>query len=78
MGKETVAIPELLKAFMLTIDATVTLTSSFVSTLPKDGAHQEPKRELDEALRIFRQDAKAYAAAIKDLPSPKAQPATIP
>jgi type I restriction enzyme M protein len=47
------------------------LTCAFLTTLPNDGAHREPKQEFDEALRVFRKDAKAFETAIKDLPSPK-------
>lgn len=43
------------------------MTTAFVDELPKDGAHAEPKHELEAALKVFRDDAKAFETAAKKL-----------
>jgi type I restriction enzyme M protein len=58
-----------LKAF---VDSTVglqKLTTSFVDALPKDGAHAGPRKELDAALKVFKDDVKVFEAAAKRLVS---------
>jgi type I restriction enzyme M protein len=69
-------IPGLLQAFLESIDALVKLISPFHATLPEDAAHREPKQELEEALYVFGEDAKAFKTAIEDLPSPKDETAS--
>jgi type I restriction enzyme M protein len=68
---EAAEVPALLNAFLGTIDALSKLTRPFLKTLPSDGAHREPEQEFDEALGVFRKDAKAFEAAIKGMPTPK-------
>lgn len=68
---EAAEVPGMLKAFMDATDALLKLTGPFLTTLPEDAAHREPKQEFDEALRVFRKDAKSFETVIKDLPSAK-------
>jgi type I restriction enzyme M protein len=68
---EAAEVPKMLSAFMGAADALLSLTGPFLTALPEDTAHREPKQELDEAMRVFRKDANSFATVIKDLPSPK-------
>jgi len=69
--EEASACSALLKRFIDETDALLKLTCPFLVTVAKDGAHQAPKQEFDEALLVFRKDARAFETATIGLPSPR-------
>ncbi|MFZ0770280.1 MAG: N-6 DNA methylase [Candidatus Sulfotelmatobacter sp.] len=71
MKTEAEEVPALLNSFIQVTDALLKLISPFLATLPEDGAHREPKHEFDEALRVFRKDAKAFETSLTKLLAPK-------
>ncbi len=64
---EATDCPAVIKGFLDKTNALHKLTTAFVATLPKDGAHHEPTTEFEAALKVFRDDAKAFETAIGKL-----------
>ena len=59
--------PTLFKKFIDHTSALQKLTTAFVDSLAKDGPHIEPQKEIDAALKVFNDDAKAFEATAKKL-----------